>query len=126
MTQTVNQNAAIPANSPDASTVIGAALNAKQTEKDTASGAIAIKNGKVWLSAGSALAMTLALPTAGTDDFKELEIVSDSAQAHTVTTPSNGINGNKHIATFAALGDSISLVALGGVWYRLNTTTTLS
>lgn len=126
MTQTVNQNAAIPANSPDASTVIGAALNAKATEKDTASGAIAIKNGKVWLSAGSALAMTLALPTAGADDFKELLIISDAAQAHTVTTPSNGINGNKHIATFAALGDSITLVALGGVWYRTNTTTTLS
>ena len=124
MTQTVNSNFGVPANSPDAGTVLGKALNAKSTEVDTSSGAIAILNGKVVLNAGSALAMTLAAPAATTDDFKELEIVGITAQAHTVTTPANKLNGGKHIATFANIGDSITLMAYQGVWYILNSTTT--
>lgn len=99
-------------------------------EHDTASGAIAIKEGLVILDASSALTgMTLALPTAGSiasggDDGKRLTIIGKTAHAHVVTTPSNGINGNKLHATYANAGDSITLRAYGGVWYTEGTTTT--
>jgi len=89
----------------------------------TAGGAIGQTQGSVLLHGSSALAMTLAAPVAGTpanggNDFQKLDIFADSTGAHTVTTPSNGINGNKHIATFGgAAGDKISLIAFGGVWY---------
>lgn len=91
----------------------------------TAAGAIAVKPGYVGLKAGSAAAMTLAAPTAGLpgaagNDGQELLIVAEDANDYTVTTPSNGINGNKHIATFGgAVGDSIRLAAHGGVWYAV-------
>lgn len=124
MTQTVNSNFRVASSSPDSPSVLAAALNATKTEIDTASAAIAIKNGRVALSAGSALAMTLAAPTAGTDDFSELEIFCDSAHAHTVTTPANKVNGNKHIITFAAAADYVKLIAYGGVWYAVVSTTT--
>lgn len=114
--QTVNNNVAIPANSPDANTVLGQALNAKSTEIDTASGAIAIKNGKVILNGAAACVMTLAAPIAGTDDFKELDIQCDTAHAHSVTCPSNVMGGSHVTATFAALGDNIQLKAFNGVW----------
>jgi hypothetical protein len=124
MSQIVNSNVAVPANSPDAPTLLGKALNAVQTEIDTTLGAIAILNGKVILNAAGALAMTLAAPTVTTDDFKVLKIVGITAQAHTVTTPANKLNGNKHIITYAAVGDSVELMAYQGVWYILNSTTT--
>lgn len=126
MTQTINSNYALPANSPDASTLLGKAVNSLQTEIDTTAGAIAIKSGRVVLQGAGALAMTLVAPTAGTDDFKKLQILSVGAFAHTVTTPANALNGSKHIATFAAVGDSIELFAYNGVWYIVagNTTNT--
>lgn len=92
----------------------------------TASGAISQKQGSVVLNGSAALAMTLAAPTATTDDFKVLKIVGITAHAHTVTTPSNGLNGADHVATFANAGDAIELMAYQGVWYVLNTKTTLS
>lgn len=95
-------------------------------EVDNANGAIALKNGVVMITKGSAAAMTLAAPVAGTDDRKRLTIISTGAFAHTVTTPTNGINGSKHIATFAAVGDRLELIAYQGVWYAVNTNTTLS
>jgi hypothetical protein len=90
----------------------------------TASGAITQKQGNVVLNGAGALAMTLAAPTATTDDYKVLKIQGITAHGHTVTTPSNGLNGSKHIATFANAGDSIELMAYQGVWYVLGTTTT--
>lgn len=116
MTQTINSNTTIPANSPDANTVLGQALNAKQTEVDTASGAIAIKNGAVRLTGVAACVMTLAAPVAGTDDFKELDIQCSTAHAHSVTCPSNVLGGSHVTATFAAVGDNIQLKAFNGVW----------
>jgi hypothetical protein len=126
MSQTVNNNVAIPASSPDANSLMGQALNARSTEIDSTDGAIAIKSGHVVITKGSAAAMTLAAPIATTDDFKRLTIFATTGFAHTVTTPANKINGNKLTATFANAGDSLELVAYQGVWYRVNTTTTLS
>lgn len=75
------------------------------------------KTGTVMLTKGSAGAWTLAAPTATTDDGDVLTLIAGTAFAHTVTTPSNKVNGNKHIVTFAAVGDSIELEAYQGVWY---------
>jgi hypothetical protein len=82
----------------------------------TAAGAILVVSGDAGIGSAAALAMTLAAPTA-LQDGTEIFIVAETAHAHTITTPANGINGNKHILTFAAQGDSAVLNAVGGVWY---------
>ena len=86
-------------------------------EVDVANAAIALKAGNVFITKGSAAADTLAAPTVGTDDGKLLTIMGLTAFAHTVTTPASGINGNKHIGTFSAVGDILEVVAYQGVWY---------
>jgi hypothetical protein len=96
-------------------------------ETDSASGAIAIKEGFIFITDASAAAMTLALPTAGLpsaggDDGRSLTIKNTTTGAHTVTTPSNGINGNKHVATFGgAVTDSLELVSYNGTWWTVGT-----
>jgi hypothetical protein len=80
-------------------------------------GAIAVKTGTVVITKGSAAALTLAAPTVTTDDGKVLSIVGTTTFAHTVTTPSNIVNGGKHLITYAAAGDSVELTAYQGVWY---------
>jgi hypothetical protein len=88
-----------------------------------ADGAIAVKLGVVAITKGTAAVLTLASPTAGTDDGKLLTIVSTTAAAHTVTVTA-GFNGSGtagDVATFgAAAGNSISVVAYNGVWYVTN------
>ncbi len=91
-------------------------------EVDTASGAIAIKEGVVLLNGASALAMTLAAPKAGSraaggDDSKRLKIAAITAHAHKVTTPQNKINAADDTVTYAAVGDWCELVAYNGMWY---------
>jgi hypothetical protein len=100
-------------------------------EVESADGAIGIKEGTAIITKGTAAALTLVAPTSGSpasggDDGKILRIIGTTAAAHTVTTPSNAINGNKHIATFAAVGDSIRLVAYNAKWYAFGNSTTLS
>ena len=83
-----------------------------------AAGAIGQRTGRVMLTGATAQAYTLAAPTPGVDDFKEMEIVNVTAQAHTVTGPANCYNGTTHIATFnAAVGGQFVLIAYQGVWY---------
>jgi hypothetical protein len=111
----------------DAAVAVEAAARAAAltaNEVDLVDGAIALKNGSVFITKGSAAALTLAAPTAGTDDGKALRITDTTGFAHTVTTPSNKINGNKAVATSAAVvGDMVTFVAYNGVWY-VNPTTT--
>jgi hypothetical protein len=87
----------------------------------SADGAITAKSGNVLITKGSAAAITIAAPTAGTDDGKELVIVSTTAFAHTVTNTSPGFNNNgagSDVGTFgAAKGNGLSLVAYNGAWY---------
>lgn len=89
-----------------------------------ADGAITAKTGQVFITKGSAAALTLAAPTAVTDDGKELEIVSTTAFAHTVTNAAPGFNNGgvaSDVATFgAAAGNSMNIVAYNGVWYAKN------
>ncbi|ACO32805.1 MULTISPECIES: hypothetical protein [Acidobacterium] len=80
-----------------------------------AAGAIPVAEGAAGLGGGAALAMTLALPTEAQDGTK-IFITAESSEAHTVTTAANGINGAKHVVTFATRGDGVVLEAMGGVW----------
>lgn len=95
----------------------------------TGDGAITIANyALVLLSKGSAAAITLAAPTAGTHDRFEVTVVAISAQAHVITGSVDGFNakGSSGTLTFGgAIGDSVTLVAYNGHWYtksRINVT----
>lgn len=84
----------------------------------SADGAVTIKKGMGMISKGTAAAMTLAAPTAGTDDGIELTLISTTAAAHTITTPASGINKALHICTFAAnIASAVTLRAYNGSWY---------
>jgi hypothetical protein len=86
-----------------------------------ADGAVTQKSGIVLITKGSAAVLTIAAPTAGDDDGKELTIVSTTAFAHTLTNASPGFNNNgaaSDVGTFgAAKGNGVSLVAYNGAWY---------
>lgn len=77
-------------------------------------------------------AMTLAAPTAGTDDGAILIVFSTTANAHTITATSLLNNGGAGVpyttATFAAhAGASITLMAYNALWYVVaSTNVTLS
>jgi hypothetical protein len=101
-------------------------------EVDAINGTIAIKEGTVVITKGSAAALLLATPTAGLpsaggDDGRELVIIDTTGFAHTVTTAANKINGTKLTITFdtggspptAKVAAYVQLVAYGGVWYTL-------
>lgn len=85
--------------------------------------AITIAAGVVWITKGSAAAITLDTPPLSMDGA-ELEIVSTTAFAHTVTQSSPGFNGagaSGDVATWtAAAGNTLKLRAKGGVWYAVN------
>jgi hypothetical protein len=91
----------------------------------TDDGAITAKGGVVILNKGSAIAATLANPTATTDDGKLLQIMAITAQAHTVSNVGgagfNGAGAGSDLATFGgAIGDSLILLAYQAKWYILN------
>lgn len=86
-----------------------------------AAGAIPVptgRNGRVIITGGSALALTLAGPSKA-DNGIELEIVNATAYAHTVTyTPGfYGDTTSSDVATSAAsAGTSLKMVAQNGIW----------
>jgi len=88
--------------------------------------AITIKNGTVLITKSSAATVTLAAPTATTHDGMILNIVSTTAQTHTVANASPGFNNGgsgKDTATFGgAIGDGFVVVAYQGAWYLLTST----
>lgn len=89
----------------------------------TGDGAITIQQASVFLSKGSAAAITLAAPTTVTHDGFIVRVVAISAQAHVITGSVDGFNakGASGTATFGgAKGDSITFVAYGGHWYTLD------
>lgn len=88
----------------------------------TADGAITVKNGvcKIAKTVAGVVAATLANPTAGTDDFKQLHIISNQAQFNTVTCTGGFGNGGagEDVITFSGVvGDNVMLRAYGGYWY---------
>jgi hypothetical protein len=73
-------------------------------------------------SSGAA-ALTLAAPTAGTDDGLKIVLTSATAQAHTLTATGLLNTGGSavNVATFAAhAGASLTLVAYNGSWNVLS------
>ena len=97
------------------------------TEDHVANGAISILSGVVRLAktVPGVLAMTLANPTAGLsedggDDFKRLFIISNQAQANTVTVTGgfgNGGGGEDVATASGVVGDTLALMAYQGYWY---------
>ena len=88
----------------------------------SADGAITIKSGAVIITKAGVCALTLADPVAGTDNGKQLNIYSTTAQAHTVTIAGglNGAGAGADVGTFtAAAGNWLRLVAYNGKWYGL-------
>ncbi len=85
-------------------------------------GAITIKHGVVRITKGSAAAITLAAPTAGADDGKQLWVISNTAFAHTVTI-ANGLKGagaGADVGTMtAAVDNGFGLYADNGAWWPL-------
>lgn len=87
-----------------------------------ADGAITVKHGvcKIAKTVAGVVAATLANPTAGTDDYKRLLIISNQAQANTVTVTGGFGNGgsDEDVLAFSGLvGDCVELMAYGGYWY---------
>ena len=97
-------------------------LNDQSYQLLDANGAITVKNGVCFIAKTEpgAVAATLADPTATTDDFKRLVIVSNQAQANTVTSASSfgGGGAGEDVCTFSgSIGDTLELMAYGGKWY---------
>lgn len=82
-----------------------------------ANGPITITDGVHHITKGSAAVMTLAPPAAG-DEGTEMVLTADTAFAHTVTI-TEGLGGKGaafDLMTFAAVGDSITLLASNLHW----------
>lgn len=91
----------------------------------TDDGAVTAKSGTVFVTKAGVAALTLADPTATTDDGKVLRVISTTAQAHTLSNAAgsgyNGAGAAGDVATFGgAIGDNIVLVAYQGVWHILS------
>lgn len=92
-----------------------------------ADGAITQKTGTVYITKGSAAALTIADPVSGPpsasgDDGAELWIISTTAFAHTVSNSAgSGFNAGgaaTDVGTFgAAKGNNLFITAYGGKWY---------
>ena len=85
-------------------------------------GAITIKSGIVVVTKSGAAALTIADPTATTDDYKSITVVSTTAAAHVLTGDTDpGFNGEgaggELITLGGAKGDGFTLTAYQGTWY---------
>lgn len=99
-------------------------IKRKVNKTYSAAGAIDINATQVFIGGGSATALTLAAPPATPMfDGHTMEITAITAQAHTVTFATVGFNGAGaagDVATFTgAKGDSMTIIAQGGVWYTV-------
>lgn len=69
-------------------------------------------------------ALTLAAPTVGADDGLEIDFLSTTANAHTLTSTGNFVDGAAHVnlATWSAnAGGCIKIRAYQGKWYVVRT-----
>ena len=104
------------------------AINSPAPTVLSADGALAIPtigNASFSITKGSAAALTLVAPAAGTDDGKILTIVSETAYAHVVTCATDGFNnkGSSGTATWAtAKGNYLVLMARNGHWWSVGLT----
>jgi hypothetical protein len=114
---------------------MGALLNLKKGVADStdvlnifevasANGAISIPDRgskTVFVTKAGVCAMTLTAPTATTHDGVRITFVSTTAQAHTLTVATAGMNdlgASGDVGTFGgAKGDGLTLVAYQGDWF---------
>ena len=85
-----------------------------------ADGAVTPKGGVVFVTKGSAAALTLAAPIPGADDGKAVTFIAATAFAHVLTCPTDGFNakGASGTATLAAaVGNGLTVTAFNGHWY---------
>jgi hypothetical protein len=87
-----------------------------------ASGAVVIKPSTVLVTKAGVAALTIADPTSGVHDGLEMNFISTTANAHTLSNAAgSGFNGGgaaSDVGTFGgAKGDGITIVAYQGVWY---------
>jgi len=96
-----------------------------------ADGAVTQRSGTVFITKGTAAALTIANPISGHpddggDDGKRLTFISTTANAHTLTRSTTGFNdggSGADVATFSgAKGDGLTIIAYGGKWYVENLT----
>lgn len=100
--------------------VIGGVQSAVETKAND--GAIAIEPKTVFLTKGSAAAITLAVPSSGLNGTI-LTVIAGSAQAHVITQGTVGFNakGSSGTITFtAAIGNAVQLIAYEGNWYTVS------
>jgi hypothetical protein len=83
--------------------------------------------GKYVITKAGVAALTLVAPTAGLDDGVLIQLISTTANAHTVTTPAAGniqdgnTSGHNTVLTFNAhIGANAILEAYNGTWYVLS------
>ncbi len=128
----------IPSTSPDEDTWVGEAANlpfqfqvaSGSTDALTGGGGTLGRGsvpicGTVFVTAAGVDAMTLATPVAGPpsggsnqNDGLSLTIIDTTGHAHTITTATNKVNGNKKTITFGGtVGNFVELIAFQGVWY---------
>lgn len=72
------------------------------------------------ISKGSAAAITLAAPVAGTDDGKCIQFISTTAFAHVITATGllrTGAAAVNTATTAAQIGAQVVFMALGGKWF---------
>lgn len=113
---------------------MGKLLNLKQgavgtlrrpIEVASENGAVASIDGAVHITKAGVCALTLAAPSAALDGL-EIEFISETAQAHTVTQASPGFNGGgagSDVATFGgAVGDGFKVRARNGIWWVVDKT----
>lgn len=105
---------------PDGTVVYAIGPNGNPlTAAVTASGALPIANGSSMITKAGVAALTLAAPVAGTQDGTEIQLISDTAFAHTLTATGLLLTGTAAVnsATFAPFaGAGLVLVAYQGKW----------
>lgn len=102
------------------------------TQQDTVAakagdGAISAAAGTIYITKGSALGSS-TLATSATNGLI-LRIVSTTAYAHVVSVASGKVNGGSNTTitfTSGAIGDSVTLIQIGTVWYTIGTTGTIT
>lgn len=102
-------------------------LSAEMTLTASADAAISIVaySQTIYITKGSAAALTLANPTATTHDGARLVIIATTAHAHTVSNAAgagfNGGGGGADVGTFGgAIGDNMVIEAYQGKWYVIS------
>ena len=108
------------------STTPSNSVAADQIQTASGDGAVTIPGSQratVFITKGSAAALTIADPASGTDDGKEILVISITAYAHTLSNaagsgffPTGG--ASKDVGTFgAAAGNLLRFVAYQGKWW---------